>query len=55
MSVTLFLAQLTQFNTHGQTESETQLWQRRLFGPNEDPVYSANRDYSAVIVMMPED
>jgi hypothetical protein len=50
----LFLTQPTQFNTHGQSESETQLWQCRLFGSNKDPARSANRDYSAVIVM-PED
>jgi len=49
MSVTLFLTQPTQFNAHGQSEPETELWQRRLFGPNKHPACSADRDYSAVI------
>ena len=51
MSVTLFLKHPTQFNTHGQSESETQLWQRRLFGPTKHPARSASRDYSAITVM----
>jgi hypothetical protein len=54
VSVTLFLTQPTQFNTRGQSETETQPWRRRLVGPNNHLAGSVNRDYSAVIVM-PED
>lgn len=43
MKVTLFLTQPTHFNTHGQSESVTQLWQCRLFVPNTDPAGSVVR------------